>query len=185
MEKVPFKKGDLVEAVIATSSHCANARFTVEEVGTKGYLKFHGMVGWHSCALYKKVERDTIVITTDGNVGEAKLIRGGKLQKKVTLKRDKGDKHDMKALAAYAVQKLIPDDGNVIINVKAGYTGSVAVVNSKNPMYADGKILEFVTGDCITVKLPFCSEKLMNFDNVKSYFKRSHYNFDVVELHRR
>lgn len=185
MEKVPFKKGDLVEAVVATPSYCANARFTVEAVDTNGYLTFRGLVGWHSCALFKKVEHETIVITTDGNVGEAKLIRGGKLQKKVTLKRDKGDKHDMKALAAYAVQKLIPDDGNVIINVRAGYTGSVAVVNSKNPMYADGKILEFVAGDCITVKLPFCSEKLMNFDGVKAYFKRRHYNFDVVELHRR
>jgi hypothetical protein len=52
-------------------------------------------------------------------------------------------------------------------------------------MYSDGKILEFVAGDCITIKLPFSSKKLMNFDGVKAYFKRSHYNFDVVELHRR
>ena len=185
MDKFPFKKGDRVVAITSTTSFPAGARLTVEDVRADHYVKMTGNPYWHSCTLFQMVKKETIVITTDGNVGEAKLIEGGELKKRVTLVRDKGDKHDMKTLAAYAVQKLIPDDGNSIINVKAVYTGSVAVINSKNPHYEDGKILEFVAGDCINVKLPFCSKKLMNLDDVKAHFKYRHYNFSVVELHRR
>lgn len=181
--KTPFKKGDQVELLLDTPSYRRGARFTVEEATSGGYLKFTGVYGWHSITLYKRVEHETIVITTDGNIGKAKLIKGGKLIKEVKLTRDKGDKHDMKALAAYAVQKLIPDDGNILINVKAGYTGSVCVVNSATPHYKDGKILEFVGGKCINSAV-FAYEKFNTLSEINKYCKKHNLNFSVLELHR-
>ena len=180
----PFKKGDRVEAIIANAGLSAGARFTVEEATTGGYLKFVGFHGWYSCTLYKKVEHETIIIVTDGDFGKAKLLKGGKLVKEVMLTRDKGDKHNMKTLAAYAVQKLIPDDGNMIINVKAGYTGSVCVVNSTNPNYKNGKIFEFVGGKCINSTYPFSGKEFNTVSEINKYCKGYHINFNVLELHR-
>ena len=182
--KPKFKKGDKVERFLRGVDMPLGTRAIVEEVSSGGYIRLVGHSGWHSADRIKLVEHETIVITTDGDIGKAKIIKGGKVVREVKLVRQKGDKHDLKALAAYAVQKLIPNDGNMIINVKAGYTGAVAVINSKNLAFADGKILEFVSGVCTT-------NPLLNFgtintlDDLKIQLKKRDLGFSVVELHRR
>lgn len=177
-----FKVGDRVERLAISSIIPAGTRATVKAVDKNGCMQLEGFYGWHDPGNYKLVEHETIVITTDGDVGKAKIIKGGKVVREVKLVRQKGDKHDLKALAAWAVQKLIPNDGNMIINVKAGYTGSVAVIGSKNPHCTDGKILEFVGGCCTT-------SPLLNFGTINTFadLKKGckRHNFDVVELHRR
>lgn len=179
-----FKPGDRVERLAISTIIPAGTKATVKEVNQNGWMQLEGFYGWHDPENYKMVEHETIVITTDGDIGKAKIIKGGKVVREVKLVRQKGDKHDLKALAAWAVQKLIPNDGNMIINVKAGYTGAVAVINSKNPEFSDGKILEFVSGKCTTAMLPYAKE-FNTLEDVKRCFKKSPYNFDVVELHRR
>lgn len=179
-----FKTGDRVERLAISSIIPAGTRATVKAVDKNGCMQLEGFYGWHDPGNYKLVEHETIVITTDGDIGKAKIIKGGKVVREVKLVRQKGDKHDLKALAAWAVQKLIPNDGNMIINVKAGYTGSVAVINSKNPAFSDGKILEFVSGKCTTAMILYAKE-FNTLEDVKRCFKKSPYSFDVVELHRR
>lgn len=179
-----FKVGDRVERLSISSIIPAGTRATVKAVDKSGCMQLEGFYGWHNPGNYKLVEHETIVITTDGDIGKAKIIKGGKVVREVKLVRQKGDKHDLKALAAWAVQKLIPNDGNMIINVKAGYTGSVAVINSKNPACTDGKILEFVSGVCTTSPL-LNFGKIDTFADLKKACKVHHHNFDVVELHRR
>lgn len=182
--KPKFKVGDRVERVTISAIIPTGTRATVKEVGKDGWIKLEGSYGWYAPDSFKLVEHETIVITTDGDIGKAKIIKGGKVVREVKLVRQKGDKHDLKSLAAYAVQKLIPNDGNMIINVKAGYTGAVAVINSKNLDYTDGKILEFVSGVCTTH--PLLNFGTINtFDDLKKACKGHHHNFDVVELHRR
>lgn len=179
-----FKAGDRVERMAISTIIPAGTRATVKEVNQNGWMQLEGFYGWHDPGNYKLVEHETIVITTDGDIGKAKIIKGGKVVREVKLVRQKGDKHDLKALAAWAVQKLIPNDGNMIINVKAGYTGAVAVINSKNPDFTDGKILEFVSGVCTTN--PLLNFGTINtFADLKKACKGHHHNFDVVELHRR
>lgn len=179
-----FKPGDRVERLAISTIIPAGTKATVKEVNQNGWMQLEGFYGWHDPENYKLVEHETIVITTDGDIGKAKIIKGGKVVREVKLVRQKGDKHDLKSLAAYAVQKLIPNDGNMIINVKAGYTGAVAVINSKNPTYTDGKILEFVSGNCTTC--PLLNFGTINtFADLKNACKGHHHNFDVVELHRR
>ena len=179
-----FKPGDRFERLAISTIIPAGTKATVKEVNHNGWMQLEGFYGWHDPENYKLVEHETIVITTDGDIGKAKIIKGGKVVREVKLVRQKGDKHDLKALAAYAVQKLIPNDGNMIINVKAGYTGAVAVINSKNLDFTDGKILEFVSGVCTTT--PLLNFGTINtFADLKKVCKRHHHNFDVVELHRR
>lgn len=179
-----FKAGDRVERLAISTIIPAGTKATVKTVDQNGWMQLEGFYGWHDPANYKLVEHETIVITTDGDIGKAKIIKGGKVVREVKLVRQKGDKHDLKSLAAYAVQKLIPNDGNMIINVKAGYTGSVAVINSKNLAFSDGKILEFVSGKCTTTMFPYAKE-FNTLEDVKCCFKNDPYKFDVVELHRR
>ena len=181
--KPKFKKGDKVERFLQGINMPLGTRAIVEEVSSGGYIRLVGHSGWHSADRFKLVEHETIVITTDGDIGKAKIIKGGKVVREVKLVRQKGDKHDLKALAAYAVQKLIPNDGNMIINVKAGYTGAVAVINSKNPDFTDGKILEFVSGVCTTTPL-LNFGTIDTFADLKKVCKRHHHNLDVEELHR-
>lgn len=187
MDKHPktrkFKPGDRVERKAISTVIPAGTRATVKTVDKNGWMQLEGFYGWHDPANYELVEHETIVITTDGDIGKAKIIKGGKVVREVKLVRQKGDKHDLKALAAWAVQKLIPNDGNMIINVKAGYTGSVAVINSKDSIFTDGKILEFVSGKCVTCPLLNIGTVNTFADLVKDIHKR--FKFDVVELHRR
>ena len=130
------------------------------------------------------IPKETIVITTDGDNAVAKYVRNNKPVRSVRLKRERRDRHDMKTLAAYAVQKLFPNDGNMIINVKAGYTGAVAVINSKNSMVTDGRIIEFTSGKCNNCRI-FDGREFADLQAVKKFCKTRHINFDVVELHRR
>ena len=130
------------------------------------------------------VPKETIVIYTDGDNAMAKYVKNNELVRSVRLKRERRDRHDMKTLAAYAVQKLFPKDGNMIINVKAGYTGAVAVINSKNSMVADGRIIEFTCGKCTNCRI-FEGREFTDLQAVKKFCKTRHINFDVVELHRR
>lgn len=181
--KPKFKKGDKVERVLLGINMPLGTRAIVEEASSGGYIRLKGHSGWHNADRFKLVEHETIVITTDGDIGKAKIIKGGKVVREVKLVRQKGDKHDLKTLAAYAVQKLIPNDGNMIINVKAGYTGAVAVINSKDSIFTDGKILEFVSGKCVTCPLLNIGTVNTFADLVKDIHKR--FKFDVVELHRR
>ena len=179
-----FKVGDRVERLAISTIIPAGTKATVKMIDKKnGYIQLEGFYGWHDPENYKLVEHETIVITTDGDIGKAKIIKGGKVVREVKLVRQKGDKHDLKTLAAYAVQKLIPNDGNMIINVKAGYTGAVAVINSKDSIFTDGKILEFVSGKCVTCPLLNIGTVNTFADLVKDIHKR--FKFDVVELHRR
>lgn len=185
MKNKGIKKGDRVIHTRNSMSLPVNARGTVDEVSTSGYLKLVGHQSWFNAADFRKVDIETIIITTDGDFGSAKLLKNGELQKGAKLVRDKNDKHDMKALAAYAVQKLIPDDGNMLVNVKAGYTGSVCVVNSTNPNYKNGKIFEFVGGECINSHYPFAGHMFNDLSAINKFCKGYHINFNVLELHRR
>lgn len=183
-KKAKFKAGDRVERLCTGPGICAGSRATVKRITCSDLIELEGYTNLYFPEHFKRVEHETIVITTDGDIGKAKIIKGGKVVREVKLVRQKGDKHDLKTLAAYAVQKLIPNDGNMIITVKAGYTGAVAVINSKNPAFTDGKILEFVSGKCTTAMFPYAKE-FNTLEDVKRCFKKSPYNFDVVELHRR
>lgn len=185
MKNNSIKKGDRVFHTRNSMSLPVNARATVETVSSGGYVKLVGLEPWFPVTDFMKVDKETIVITTDGDIGTAKLLKNGETIKAVKLIRDKSDKHDMKALAAYAVQKLIPDDGNMLINVKAGYTGSVCVVNSTNPNYKNGKIFEFVGGECINSHYPFAGHKFNDLSAINKFCKGYHINFNVLELHRR
>ena len=184
---VKFKVGDRVERIstpeIFRPTVKAGQRFTVEEVTSNGYLRFSGFITFQDPKHYKKVDTHTIVITTDGDTGSVKYIQNGNKLKDLKLIRQKEDRHDLKMLAAYAVQKLFPDDGNIISVHKAGYTGAVAVINSKNKEYRDGKIIEFIGGKCTSGLATW--EKFDDLKSVQKFFKSPrHYNFDVVELHR-
>jgi hypothetical protein len=185
MNKGPvFKIGDKVRRLLNPLNFNLDKTWTVAEISTGGYIRFRGEDKWHNPADFIPVIKETIVITTDGNDGGAKYIKNGEVIKSVKLVRDKNDKHDMKALAAYAVQKLIPDDGNILINVKAGYTGSVCVVNSTNPNYKNGKIFEFIGGECINSHYPFAGHKFNDLSAINKFCKGYHINFNVLELHR-
>lgn len=186
MEKKPmFKVGDKVRRLFNPLDHERDKTWTVAEVSSTGYIRFRGGNGWYNPANYIPIIKESIIITTDGNDGSAKYIKNGEVIKSVKLVRDKNDKHDMKTLAAYAVQKLIPDDGNMIINVRAGYTGSVCVVNSTNPNYKNGKIFEFAGGECINSHYPFAGHKFNDLSAINKFCKGYHINFNVLELHRR
>ena len=186
MEKKPmFKVGDKVRSILGSLSSYQGKTLTVSEVSPVGLIKFRGETKWCNAKYFIPVIKETIVITTDGNDGSAKYIKNGEVIKSVKLVRDKNDKHDMKTLAAYAVQKLIPDDGNMIINVQAGYTGSVCVVNSTNPHYKNGKIFEFAGGECINSHYPFAGHKFNDLSAINKFCKGYHINFNVLELHRR
>ena len=129
-------------------------------------------------------ELEKLVIETDGKTTRAKY-EGRGLSRAVTLARHPDDNHDMKKLAAYAVQKLFPADGYIIDVRKGGYQGAVCVVNSKSKVYTDGRILEFVGGQC-TNPPGQCAWVLPKFDNLvdlMAWAKRR--DFEVVELHRR
>lgn len=128
-----------------------------------------------------------ITITTDTETATACYIEDGVAMKKVTLARDKRDQHDMKKLAAYAVQRLFPHDGNLIITVGSGYTGAVCVINSQTENAVNGRILEFVSGKCTNTPASFYKWHIPlrfdTFEEVVRFAKKNH--FGVVELHRR
>ena len=184
VNKPIYKQGDIVKCVYAHNGLVAGAKYEITHDSGGSFVAVEGVTGLHpaDCVKLHKKRVDAIVITTDGDESTARLMKGKQIVNEVKLHRGKEDRHNMKTLAAYAVQKLIPNDGNMIINVKAGYTGAVAVINSKNKCYKDGKIIEFAGGKCAT--FPTCTMDFKNLEDVKRCFKGNHYGFDVVELHR-
>ena len=181
-----YRVGDIVKCVYAHNGMGAGEKFELAGDSGGAFIAVRGIPGIHpaDCVKLHKKCVDAIVITTDGEDSKARLMKGKTIVREVKLKRSKEERHNLKILAAYAVQKLLPMDGNMIMTVKAGYTGSVAVVGSKNPNYTDGKILEFVSGKCVT--LPYLGISGVNtIEDLKKVFKGGHFNFDVVELHRR
>lgn len=187
-----FKVGQSVKALKSQENGIVVGRwYIVEQIIDNNWLKLVGYPHYvresNFCGATERIAlgpKETIVITTDGLNATAKYVRDNAVVREVTLKRAEGDRHDMKTLAAYAVQKLFPKDGNMIINVKAGYTGAVAVINSKNKFVQDGRILEFTTGRCTNSNM-FSGQEFADLAAVKKYCKMRHINFEVVELHRR
>lgn len=180
-----FFPGDRVIAKESSFSGIVKGREYVIKQQIESFVELEGHDLMFMANRFEHRPKETLVITTDGKSAEAKYIKGGQVKRKVTLKRSDSDPHDLKRLAAYAVQKLFPDDGNNIIVVKSGYTGSVCVVNSKHPAYKDGRILEFYGGRCVNA--PTCGMGLDKFDTldaVKASAKKHIPPFDVVELHR-
>ena len=125
-------------------------------------------------------------MTTDTHTATARYLCDDKTVKVVHLKRHGSDQHDMKKLVAYAVQKLIKDDGNIIDVRPAGYQGAVCVVASNNKALTNGRILEFVSGWCTNwpplmniSHIPLCFD---DFADLKAWAVKNH--FDIVELHR-
>ena len=184
VDKPSYKQGDIVKCVYAHNGLVEGAKYEIAHDCTGAFVLVKGRPGLHpaDCVQLHKKRVDAIVITTDGDESTARLMKGKQIVNEVKLSRSKEDRHNMKTLAAYAVQKLIPNDGNMIINVKAGYTGAVAVINSKNRCYKDGKIIEFAGGKCTT--FPLYAMCFKNLEDVKRFFKGKLYGFDVVELHR-
>lgn len=187
-----FVVGQTVKALKSQQNGIViNGLYTVEKIIDNNWLKLVGYPHYiqesnFSGATESKAlgPKETIVITTDGLNATAKYVKANAVVREVALKRAEGDCHNMKTLAAYAVQKLFPKDGNMIINVKAGYTGAVAVINSKNQYVQDGRILEFTSGRCTNSNM-FSVHEFADLAAVKKYCKMRHINFEVVELHRR
>ena len=147
------------------------------------YITFLGRDVAYPAHLFIK-ELEKLIIETDGQTARAKY-EGRGFAREVTLTRHSDDTHNMKKLAAYAVQKLFPTDGQIIDVRKAGYQGAVCVVNSKSKVYTDGRILEFVGGQCANPpsQCAWVLPKFDTLDELKAWAKRR--DFEVVELHRR
>ena len=185
VDRPMFRVGDIVKCEYAHNGMVRGAKYEI--VGDSGgaFIRVKGVDGYHpaDCVKLHKKCMDAIVITTDCDNTTARLMRGKETLREVKLTRSKEDRHNLKTLAAYAVQKLLPPDGNMLINVKAGYTGAVAVVNSKNPNITDGRIIEFTGGRCTNLG-KFVGYDFADLNAVKKHCKTRHINFDVVELHR-
>ena len=180
-----FSPGDRVIAKEGSFSGIVKGREYVVKQQFESFVELEGHNMMFMADRFELRPKEKLVITTDGRNAEAKYIKGGEVKGKVTLKRSDSDPHDLKKLAAYAVQKLFPDDGNNIIVVKSGYTGSVCVVNSKNPLYKDGRILEFYGGRCVNAPtIGMRNTKFDTLDAIKDCAKRHIQSFEVIELHR-
>lgn len=195
MAKHSFKQGDRVRAVynippyIIAGDHYTIAKVLPDSdfVGIEvdaGLLHTHFFM-YDAFALLPR-KHQTIVISTDGQNTDVKLTEDGKLKKSVGLVRWEGDPHDLKKLAAYAVQKLLPDDGNLIVVVGAGYTGALCVCDSRNGLYTNGRILEFREGICTN---PPKGDSTISGKKFKTLFEVEHFavrnKFRLLELHRR
>lgn len=181
----PFKVGDLV---VHNKPSLAVAQTVAEVDGnfvrTRGNANFHH---YHEYTAFKRPE-EVIVIATDGETSKAYLKVNGKKVKEVTLKRNKSDKHDLKVLTAYAVQRLLPQDDRELVARPAGYCGAVAVVgpvagNIKSP-YKPGLIMEFYGGKWKDAHVfsKFHGESFSNFPELLKFCQG--WGFDIVELHR-
>lgn len=192
-----FKKGDRVRAVYNIPPHIiAGDHYTIAKVlPDSDFVGIEVDAGllhtrffmYDAFALLPR-KRQTIVISTDGQNTDVKLTEDGKLKKAVRLVRWEGDPHDLKKLAAYAVQKLLPDDGNLIVVVGAGYTGALCVWHSHSSTYENGRILEFREGICTNPPKgdpEIAKKKFKTLYEVEKYAGSFKYPFLVIELHRR
>ena len=179
-----FMPGDRVTPILGAIFEGGKSGVVKEVIDGGRFLILEGQTCAQPASHYKKVE-EKIVITTDGRTARATYSHGCNVPREVTLTRHLDDNHDMKKLAAYAVQKLFPADGQVITVRKAGYQGAVCVVNSKSKVYTDGRILEFVGGQCTNPpdQCAWILPKFDTLDELKAWAKRR--DFEAVELHRR
>lgn len=190
-----FKKGDCVRAVYNIPPYIiAGDHYTIAEIGPDGnFVGIHvngqllpAHFYMHDAFVLLPRKRQAIVISTDGQNTDVKLTENGELKKTVKLARWESDPHDLKKLAAYAVQKLLPDDGNLIVVVGAGYTGALCVCNSSNSIYENGRILEFREGVCTNPPKgdsTILGKKFKTLSDVECFAIRN--KFRVLELHRR
>lgn len=197
MAKHSFEKGDRVRAVYNIPPFIiAGNHYTIAEIGPDGdfvgiktgpgILPTHYYMYDAFELLPKKLQ--AIVISTDGQSTYVKLTENGTLKKAVRLVRWEGDPHDLKKLAAYAVQKLLPDDGNLIVVVGAGYTGALCVHLSRNSIYENGRILEFREGVCTNPPKgdpEIARKKFKTLFDVEKYAASFKHPFRVMELHRK
>lgn len=182
--KYGFMPGDRVAPILGAIFEGAKSGVVKEVIDGGRFLILEGQTCAQPASHYKKVE-EKIVITTDGRTARATYSHGCNVSREITLTRHPNDNHDMKKLAAYAVQKLFPSDGYIIDVRKGGYQGAVCVVNSKSKVYTDGRILEFVGGECTNPpgQCAWVLPKFDTLDELKAWAKRR--DFEVVELHRR
>ena len=179
-----FKPGDRVTPILAAILEGGKSGVVKEVIDGGRFLILEGQTCAQPACYYTKLS-ETITITTDGRTAKATYRTGCATTREVTLTRCPDDNHDMKKLAAYAVQKLFPADGQVITVRKAGYQGAVCVVNSKSKLFTDGRILEFMSGECTNkpANVAWVMPKFDTLDELKAWAKRR--DFEVVELHRR
>lgn len=184
----PFKVGDLV---IRKSATLAIAQEVAEVDGNFVRTKANPKFDHHSEFLAYKRPEEVIAIVTDGNTSKAYLKRDGKKVNEVVLKRNKVDRHDLKVLTAYAVQKLLPVDGRELVARPAGYCGAVAVTGPYDDRtrylssaYPPGLIMEFFGGKWKDVRISSKMYGAMfhSFEELQKYCHNL--GFDIVELRR-
>ena len=188
MDKPKFKRGEIVKALHDIRGIKAGMKYEVTVDSGGAFVGLKGETGLFPAEEFESWKKplDVIVITSDGDNATARILKDKTVVNQVKLKRNKDDRNDLKKLAAYAVQKLLPDDGNVIDVHKAGYYGSVCVVNSTRVALKNGRILEVYGGKCVNP--PFeCSYEMgrvnfKTFADLKNWANA--YGCDVVELHR-
>lgn len=187
-DKPKFKSGEVVKALYDMRGVKAGEKYTVTHDSGGQFVGLKDRAGMYPAENFVSVKKplDVIVITSDGDTATARILKDKTVVKQVKLKRHEKDQDDLKKLAAYDVQKLLPDDGNVIDVHKAGYYGSVCVVNSTRMALKNGRILEVYGGRCVNPPIE-CSYGLGNtnfktFADLKEW--ANDYGCDVVELHR-
>lgn len=197
MAKHSFKKGDRVRAVYNIPPYIvAGNHYTIAEICPDGNFVgidvrpglLHAQHYMYDAFELLPKKQQAIVISTDGQSTDVKLTENGALKKAVRLVRWEGEPHDLKKLAAYAVQKLLPDDGNLIVVVGAGYTGALCVHRSRNSIYENGRILEFREGICTNPPKgdpEIARKKFKTLFEVEKYATSFKHPFRVMELHRR
>lgn len=180
----PFKVNDLV--VHKCGMHTLPQR--VAEVDGN-FCRVVGSPTFYHYSDYNRYDppEEVIVIVTDGTESKAYLKRDGKKVNEVKLKRSKEDKHDLKVLTAYAVQKLLPVDGRELVARPSGYCGAVAVTANtpdSTLRVKPGLILEFFGGKLkgATVWSTFYGVKFSNYAELSSYMAK--HGTHIVELHR-
>lgn len=181
----PFKVGDMVVHKAAS----VNIGQKVAEVDGE-FIRVIGSAVFDHCNEYTayKHPQEVIVITTDGKKSKAILKRDGKVVNQIELRKHPDDKHDLKVLTAFAVQKLLPDDGNELAVRKGGYYGAVAVIGTppySKSIVTPGLILEFHEGKLKNNPFPcflWACKFFRSFAEVKETFSKNGYA--VVELHR-
>lgn len=188
LDKPKFKRGEIVKAKYDHHGVKAGMKYEVTLDSGGAFIGLKGETGLFPAENFESWKKplDVIVITSDGDTATARILKDRKVVNQVKLKRHKDDRNDLKKLAAFAVQKLLPDDGNIIDVHKAGYYGSVCVVNSTRPAFKNGRILEVYGGKCVNV--PFEYSYAMGKMNFKTFADLKNwanaYGFDVIELHR-
>lgn len=180
----PFKVGDLVVRV-------DSARALPQKVAVVdgNFCRVVGSPTFYHYSDYKRYAppEEVIVIVTDGTESKAYLKRDGKKVNEVKIKRSKDDKHDLKVLTAYAVQKLLPVDDRELVARPAGYCGAVAVTANtpdSTLRFKPGLIMEFFGGKWKEASVWSClyGVKFSNFDELASYMAK--HGTHIVELHR-